>query len=83
MEQQTISITDVIKLLRALGQADPNAATAVADMLDAALRGEELDINVRDLGIDQRLLVRVLESAGGNDGRPRVNRMAPSGRAST
>ena len=60
-----LPVSDVIALLRALGGADlAAAAAAVADMLHAAQRGKQIEIDTKHLGVDQRLLARVLEAAG-------------------
>jgi len=60
----TIPAADVAKLLRRLASKRPNEIIAVAQMIEAAMRGQEQTIDVKHLGINAGLLGDVLEAAG-------------------
>ena len=73
-----IDPADVAQLLIAVSQAGPDIPRAVATMIQSAMQGQQLSIDVRRLGIDPALLGRVL-SAAGNSGARMPDQMPGAG----
>ena len=77
-----IEAGDVVALVRALGGKPASDANAVADMIDAAAKGQAVEIDTKGLPVDKALMQRVMEAAGRSGAAPdqgsRLKAMYPS-----